>query len=279
MSVVYQKNSNMRRYLFSSENVSGGHPDKLCDYVSDSVLDAVMTLDPLGRVACETSVKNNTMFVFGEITCAKELNIESIARNAAKEIGYDSIDKGFDYKNCQIIICIDKQSNEIKQAVDSNDLENLGAGDQGIMFGYATNEHESLMPVTYVLATTLLKVLEEKRNDGTLPWSRPDAKAQVTVEYEQTDDGLKAIRVDTILMSVQHSPDVTQEQIKQDLQDHVISKVVPGYMMNEKTKLHLNPSGSFIVGGPTGDSGLTGRKIICDTYGGWGGHGGIFFKS
>lgn len=269
---------NTRTYLFTSEQVNCGHPDKLCDYVSDSILDACLELDPRARVAIETSAKNNSIMVFGEITCAGELNAERVVRNACKDIGYDSIEIGFNYRNAQVIINIDQQVSEIKEAVDSVDEQNIGAGDQGIMFGYATDEHESLMPASFVYATNLLKRFDELRRNGELAWARPDAKSQVTLEYEESQNGLKVKSVHTILMSVQHSPDVDQERLRQDLKDKVISHVFPANLLNDSIKYCLNPSGSFIMGGPIADAGLTGRKIIADTYGGWGSHGGGCFS-
>jgi len=270
--------STPKRYLYTSEQVSGGHPDKLCDYVSDSVLDACLEIDPNARVACETAVKNNNIMVFGEISMQGEISIESVVRKAAKEIGYDDYSKGFDYKNCQVIVNIDRQSPEITTAVGEIGKEDIGAGDQGIMFGYATDEHESFMPISYVFATDLLKKLRECMDDGTLPWVRPDAKSQVTVEYEESDMGLKPIKVHTVLLSTQHSPNVTQEEIQRSIQEHIIAKVIPSALLHADTKYFINPSGSFIVGGPNGDAGLTGRKIIADTYGGWGSHGGGCFS-
>ena len=265
-----------RRYLFSSEQVNSGHPDKLCDYVSDSILDAALELDPNARVAVETCAKNNGISIIGEISCQGDLNFEKIIRKAAREIGYDSVEKGLNYANCQVIINIDYQSAEIMKAVGEVKEENIGAGDQGIMFGYATDEDESYLPMSYVMATRLLQKYDECRRNGTLTWARPDAKSQVTLEYEETEKGLKVLSVHTIVMSVQHGPEVTQEQLKKDLQEHVISKVLPEHLKGDHIIYFLNPSGSFIMGGPTGDAGLTGRKIIADTYGGWGAHGGIF---
>ena len=267
-----------KKYLFTSEQVNCGHPDKLCDYVSDSILDAALTIDPTARVAVETVAKNNSITLLGEITCIEELNFERIVRNACKEIGYDSIEKGFDYHNCQVIINIDKQASEIQVAVGEKYEENIGAGDQGIMFGYATDEHESLMPSSFVYATNLLKKYDELRRNGGLSWARPDAKSQVTLNYEETPKGLKVIGVHTILMSVQHSPAVTQEQLQKDLKEHVISHVFPKEFLTDSVKYFLNPSGSFTQGGPLCDAGLTGRKIIADTYGGWGSHGGGCFS-
>lgn len=267
-----------RRYLFTSEQVNCGHPDKLCDFVSDSMLDAALTLDPRARVAIETSAKNNAIMVFGEITCKGELNAERVVREAIKYIGYDSQDKGMDYKNAMVIVNVDKQVDEISVAVGKHDEENIGAGDQGIMFGYATDEHDTLMPSSYVYATELLRKFDELRRSGELAWARPDAKSQVTLEYDESSKGLKVVGVHTVLMSVQHTPDVTLAQVQQDLKDKVISAVFPAELLTDQVKYFLNPSGSFIMGGPMADAGLTGRKIIADTYGGWGSHGGGCFS-
>ena len=267
-----------RKFLFSSEQVSAGHPDKLCDFISDSILDAALTISKDSRVAIETAAKMNSVMVFGEITCPGELNFEKIVRNAAKEVGYDDIAKGFDYKNCMVIVNVDKQSQEIQDAVGKLEEEDIGAGDQGIMFGYATDEDPSFMPVSYVYANNLLKKLKECMENGTLPWLRPDAKSQVTVEYEETDKGMKPLRVHTILISTQHDPHLDNQTIGSAIKEHVIQKVIPADMLTEDTRYCLNPSGSFVVGGPTSDAGLTGRKIIADTYGGWGSHGGGCFS-
>ena len=263
------------KYLFTSESVSGGHPDKLCDYVSDSILDACLEIDPDAHVACETATKGNMIMILGEITCAGEVNYEQVVRRAAKELGYDNWDIGLDYKNCQVIISIDSQSKEISDSVkDSKDLDAIGAGDQGFMMGYATNETEELMPLSYVLATKLLKVLDDKRKNKTLSWVRPDCKSQVTVEYEEKDGHLTPLSVHTVLMSIQHNPDVTNDQIREDIKTKLIKEVIPEKYITPETKFVINPSNSFVIGGPRADAGVTGRKIIVDTYGGWGGHGG-----
>jgi len=225
-----------RTYLFSSEQVNCGHPDKLCDYVSDSILDAALEADPHSRVAVETQAKNNSVGIFGEISCSKELNFEKIVRNACKDIGYDSVDKGLNYSNMQVMINVDFQSQEIHQAVGIKDEEEIGAGDQGIMFGYATDEHPSYMPTSYVYATELMKKYDELRRNGELAWARPDAKAQVTLEYEQSGKGLKVLGVHTILMSVQHNPDVTNEQIAKDLKEKVVKSVIPAEFLNDNVK-------------------------------------------
>jgi S-adenosylmethionine synthetase len=268
----------MKKYLFTSESVSGGHPDKLCDYVSDSVLDACLEADPDSKVACETATKGNMIMILGEISCKAEINYEQVIRKAAKELGYESWDIGLDYKNCQVIVAIDVQSNEIGQSVHANkNIDEIGAGDQGFMMGYATDETEELMPLSHVLATKLLKKYDDFRKDKTFAWARPDAKSQVTIEYEENNGHLTPLRVHTVLMSVQHSPEITQEEIRSEIKAKLIKDVIPEKLLTAETKFVINPSNMFTIGGPRADAGVTGRKIIVDTYGGWGGHGGRWF--
>jgi len=266
-------------FLFTSESVNEGHPDKLCDQVSDAILDACLKEDPESRVACETCTKTNLVMVFGEIRTKANVNYEEIVRGVCKNIGYDSNEKGLDYKTMDVLNKLEEQSPDISQCVDSDDLENIGAGDQGHMFGYATNETPELMPLTHSLATKLGFQLTKARKDGSVPWLRPDGKTQVTVEYKKMpDNSLVPQRIHTILISTQHAPEVSNEQIAEDLQKHIIKPICPAHLMDENTIFHLNPSGKFVIGGPHGDAGLTGRKIIIDTYGGWGAHGGGAFS-
>jgi len=266
-------------FLFTSESVTGGHPDKLCDYISDSVLDACLAQDPESKVACEAACKSNMFMVFGEISSKAQISYENIVRQAIKEVGYDSLEKGADYKNCTIVVHIEQQSPEIAEAVYINKKEeDVGAGDQGLMIGYACDETETLMPLSHYLALKLCEKLTELRKNNTLTWLRPDAKTQVTVEYKQEGRNLIPLRVHTVLISTQHAPTITQEEIAAQVKEHVIKPVIPSKYLDEETRYFINPSGSFVTGGPCGDAGLTGRKIIVDTYGGWGGHGGGAFS-
>lgn len=270
----------MQKFLFTSEQISDGHPDKLCDYVSDSILDACLKVDPNARVAVETLAKSNTIVVAGELTFKGEVDIDQVVRNAVKEIGYEDAETGIDFKTCNVINYISKQSPEIANAVhEQKTPEEFGAGDQGLMIGYATDETEEAMPLSFVLSTKIIQELRKARVSGSIPWLMPDMKSQVTLEYQiQPDRSLKPIHAHTILVSVQHKKDVELATIKQVIQKEIFDKVIPTSLVNEKTRYFINPSGSFIYGGPFSDAGLTGRKIIADTYGGWGGHGGGAFS-
>lgn len=267
-------------FLFTSESVCEGHPDKLSDKVSDSILDACLRVDPNAKVACETCCKTGFVMVFGEISMKGQVDYESVVRETVKEIGYDAVEKGLDYKTMDVRIELEEQSQEIAKGVHINkSVEEIAAGDQGHVFGYATNETTDMMPLSHALASRLAARLAEVRKDGTLSYLRPDGKTQVTVLYRMVNGiELKAVRVHTIVVSAQHSPDVSQEQLYADLKQHVIGPTIPSSLLDQDTKYYFNPSGSFIVGGPHGDAGLTGRKIIVDTYGGWGSHGGGAFS-
>jgi S-adenosylmethionine synthetase len=268
----------MSNYLFTSESVTEGHPDKMADQISDSVLDAILTQDPRARVACETLITTGLIVVAGEVTTDAKVDYANVAREAVKRIGYDSSEKGFDYKTCGVMVTLDRQSPDIAQGVTTgqgmHNQKEQGAGDQGIMFGYAVRESDQLMPLTIDLAQKLALRLSAVRKNGTLPWLRPDGKTQVTVEYENG----KPKRVDAIVVSSQHDESVTHKQIQEALVEEVVRKTIPSQFLDSKTKFFINPTGRFVIGGPMGDCGLTGRKIIVDTYGGHGAHGGGAFS-
>ena len=269
----------MSRFLFTSESVTEGHPDKICDIVSDTILDACLAQDKLAKVACETATKTGLIFVFGEITTDAKLDFQTLVRDAVAKIGYTSSDVYFDSKTCNVMVSIDQQSSDIASAVHKGkENENLGAGDQGIMFGYATNETEEMMPLTHLLAQNLARRLTDVRKSGLLPFLGPDGKTQVTVEYEKQGNILKPIRIHTILISTMHNESISLDDLRSEVKAKVIDAVIPKDLIDNQTIIHINPAGRFVLGGPIADAGLTGRKIIVDGYGGWGAHGGGAFS-
>ena len=277
--------NNVPSLLFTSESVTEGHPDKMCDQISDAVLDACLAQDPRSRVACETATKTGYVMLLGEITTTADINYDKLARDVVTGIGYDRAKKGFDGQTCGVLVAISQQSGDIARGVDKSlesksgeiteaEIETIGAGDQGMMFGYACDETQTLMPTPIYLAHKLSRRLAEVRKNGTLDWVRPDGKSQVTIEYKHG----KPVRVDTALISTQHAPEISQEDIREAIIEHVIKPVLPEEMVDDKIKILVNPTGRFVTGGPMGDAGLTGRKIIVDTYGGMGRHGGGAFS-
>ncbi len=273
----------MDKLLFTSESVTEGHPDKMCDAISDAILDAIIAQDPMGRVACETAITTGVVFVMGEITTTAYVDIQKIVRDTIREIGYTRAKYGFDADTCGVIVSIDEQSRDIAMGVNKameaklgeDEIDTIGAGDQGIQFGYASNETTEYMPYAICMAHKLAYQLAKVRKEGILTYLRPDGKTQVTVEYDESG---KPIRIDTVVCSTQHAPDVSQEQINQDIKKNVLDVVIPESMVDKDTKYYINPTGRFVIGGPHGDSGLTGRKIIVDSYGGYGRHGGGAFS-
>jgi len=266
-------------YFFTSESVTEGHPDKICDLISDSILDACLSQDPNSKVAIETIAKSNMILVAGELATNAKINIDQIVRDKIKEIGYDDEKKGLNYNTCDVILKITMQSKDISQCVHENKAdEDIGAGDQGLMFGYATNETKECFPFSHLMALKLSQKLTEVRKKGIIKYLRPDGKTQVTVEYKEENGELKPIRVQTVLISTQHDEGVNKETITNDIKKYVINEVIPKEYLDENTNYYINPSGKFIIGGPEADAGLTGRKIIVDTYGGWGAHGGGAFS-
>ena len=276
----------MEKRLFTSESVTEGHPDKICDAISDAILDALLEQDPMSRVACETCTTTGYVMVMGEITSNAHIDFQQVVRDTVREIGYDRAKYGFDADTCAVVTAIDKQSTDIAMGVDKaleakesnmsdEEIDAIGAGDQGMMFGFATNETEEYMPYPIYMAHKLARQLTKVRKDGTLTYLRPDGKTQVTVEY---DENGKPSRLDAVVLSTQHDPDVTQEQIHEDIRKYVFDEILPKELVDERTKMYINPTGRFVIGGPHGDAGLTGRKIIVDTYGGYARHGGGAFS-
>lgn len=286
ITVLFAKGEHRMSYLFTSESVTEGHPDKICDQVSDAILDAMLAQDPLSRVACETLTNTGFVMVMGEITTKANVDVTDIVRRTITEIGYNTSEYGFDGNTCAVMVALDKQSPDIAMGVDraleakenqmsDKEIDAIGAGDQGMMFGYATDETEEYMPYPIALAHRLARQLTKVRKDGTLKYLRPDGKTQVTVEY---DDNNRPVHLNAVVLSAQHDPDVTQEQIHKDIKKYVFDEILPKELVDDKTRMYINPTGRFVIGGPMGDSGLTGRKIIVDTYGGFARHGGGAFS-